>query len=99
MPRPPTAPPCPTTMGKLLPWWSKLVHRVLVVEACSRSEVGDERTHRRVAADPTGVRLRAAVIDGAGGAPSRVDADAVRPQAARDHPGLGASRHRGQRRG
>ena len=90
MPRPPTAPPCPTTMGKLLPWWSKLVHRVLVVEACGRSETGDERTHRRVAADPTGIRLRAPVVDGAGDAPSRVDDDAGRPQAAGDRPGLGA---------
>ena len=61
-----------------------------VVEACGRSEAGDERTHRRVAADPTGVRLRAPVVDGAGDAPSRVDDDAVRPQAAGDHPGLGA---------
>src|SRR3990170_1615571 len=66
MPRPPTVPPCPTTLGKVLPWWGKLVHRVLVAEAGGRSEAGDERTDRGGAADATGVRVRAAVNDGAG---------------------------------
>jgi hypothetical protein len=79
-----------TAMGKVLPWWSKLVHRVLVAEACGRSEACDERTDRGIAADTTRIRVRAAVNDGAGAAPSRVDDDAVRPQAASDRSGLGA---------
>ena len=48
--------------------------------------------HRGVAADPTRVRVRAAVIDGAGAAPSRVDDDAVRPAAARASPWAGRLR-------
>src|SRR6266545_4208686 len=38
MPHPLTGLPGATTMGSLLPWWSKLVHRVLIAETCSRSE-------------------------------------------------------------
>src|SRR5262245_776789 len=88
MPPPPTTvPPCTTAMGTLLPWWSKLVHRVLVAEASGRKEAGDERTDRGLAAGPPGLRVRAAVEHGPGAPSSRVRPEAVRPPPARGRAG------------
>ena len=36
----------PDAMTRLLPWWSKLVHRIVVAEAVAQED-GDERKTRR----------------------------------------------------
>src|SRR4029450_13679750 len=65
MPRPATAPPDPTTLGKILPWWSKLVHRVLIAEALGRSGPdSEERAHLPGGARSTATSAPAGSVPG-----------------------------------
>ena len=62
----------------LVPWWSKLVRRVLEAEHELESESVDERKHFGVASDATRIRLCPAVDDDAGHRARRVEAATVR---------------------
>ncbi len=84
--------PRPDELQILLPWWAKLVHRVLVAEGGA-----DERQGRGDAPGETGGGLREAVVDGAGVGEHGVDRPAVRACGSRDGARLasrGRRRHR-----
>ena len=77
-----STPPRAPLASELLPWWSKLVHRMLIEEAAgaarAESEDRDESESHRIAPGTPRVRLRAAVDDGPGVSERRVSASAVR---------------------
>jgi hypothetical protein len=60
---------------ELLPWWSKLVHQMLLADgvASGGNEDGNDREDRCVASGSPRVRIRAAVDAGTGVRARRVD--------------------------